>query len=193
MHQNEMSIIYLAKENDNEAIEILIKRYRSIIFVVIREYNFYLRGMEIDDFIQEGNLGILKAIKYFNPNKNVKFSSFVRLCVKSEIISFVKKYSGKKHELLTNMIYSRKFSDRDIDYELMVEEVYSSDRDNPERIYIFKELCEELRRKFKKELSLFEQEVLNLLLIGYSYREICIELKKEPKKLIIQFKESVRN
>lgn len=183
MHQDEISIIYLAKKNNDEAIELLINRYRNTTFTVMREYTLYLRGVEIEDFIQEGNIGILKAIKYFDKSKNVKFSSFVRLCVKSEIISFVKKYSTKKHGILTNAVYSRKFEDRDIEPEFLMEEVYSSDRDNPERIFFFKEFYENLKIFLKKELSLFEQEVLNLLIKGYSYKEICIELSKEPKKI----------
>ncbi len=106
----------------------------------MREYTLYLKGMEIEDFIQEGNIGILKAIKYFDKSKNIKFSSLVRLCIKSEIISFVKKYSTKKHVILTNAVYSRKFIDRGIESEFLIEEVYSSDKDNPERIFFLKEL-----------------------------------------------------
>ncbi|MEG0514177.1 MAG: sigma-70 family RNA polymerase sigma factor, partial [Cetobacterium sp.] len=136
-----------------------------------------------DDFIQEGNLGILKAIKYFNDSKNVKFSSFVRLCVKSELISFVKKYSSKRHDILTNIIYCRKFTDKEVVYDSIIEEVYSSDRDNPERILFIKELFKEIKMFLKKELSVFEQEILILLSKGYSYKEICTLLKKEPKKI----------
>lgn len=135
MCQEELSIIYLAKKNDVKAIEMLIKKYRTTVFTVMREYTLYLRGMEIDDFIQEGNIGILKAIKYFDESKNVKFSSFVRLCVKSEIITFVKRYSSKKHGVLTNAIYIRNFTDKDIKSELLMEEAYSSDKNNPERLF----------------------------------------------------------
>ncbi|MEG0515270.1 MAG: RNA polymerase subunit sigma-70, partial [Cetobacterium sp.] len=65
MEQEELKLISLAKENNNEAIEVLIKKYRNTVFAVMREHILYLKGMELDDFIQEGNLGILKAIKYF--------------------------------------------------------------------------------------------------------------------------------
>ncbi|MGL4865046.1 MAG: sigma-70 family RNA polymerase sigma factor [Cetobacterium sp.] len=183
MEQEEQRIISLAKLNDNEAVEILIKKYRGTIFSVIREYTLYLKGMELDDFIQEGSLGILKAIKYFNDSKNVKFSSFVRLCVKSELISFVKKHSSKRHDILTDIIYCRKFTDKELVYDSIIEEVYSSDKDNPERILFIKELFKEMKIFLKKELSVFEQEILILLSKGYSYREICTLLKKEPKKI----------
>lgn len=183
MYHNEILLIYLAKENDDEAINILIKRYRNTIFIVMREYNLYLFGMEIDDFIQEGNIGILKAIKYFNKEKNTKFSSFVRICVQSEIISFVKKYSRKRHRILTDAIYNRSFTDIDIDDELLIENICNSDKYNPEKKFFFKEFHEKLKIFFLKDLSSSEQKVLALLSNGYSYREICIELKKEPKKI----------
>ena len=183
MCQHEILIINLAKKNDNEAIKILIKKYRNTTFTIMREYNLYLVGMELDDFIQEGNIGILKAIKYFNEDKNVKFSSFVRLCVKSEIISFVKKHSGKRHLILTNAVYNRRLTDLSTNDELSIEDLYSSDKYNPEKKLFFKELCEELKLFFIKELSTFEQQVLILLANGYSYKDIYIKLKKEPKKI----------
>lgn len=183
MEQEELKLISLAKENDNEAIELLIKKYRNIVFAVMREHTLYLKGMELDDFVQEWNLGFLKAIKYFNDSKNVKFSSFVRLCVKSELISFVKKYSSKRHDILTDIIYCRKFTDKETVYDSIIEEVYSSDKDNSERILFIKELLKEMKIILKKELSVFEQEILILLSRGYSYKEICTLLKKEPKKI----------
>lgn len=183
MEQKEQEIISLAKINDNEAIEILIKKYRNIIFTTMREYSLYLKGMELDDFIQEGNLGILKAIKYFDENKNVKFSSFVRLCIKSELISFVKKYSSKKHEILTDIIYCRKFTDKGEAYGLINDEIYGSDKDNPEKILFIKELFKEIKVFLEKELSMFEQKIFILLAKGYSYNEICILLKNKPKKI----------
>ncbi|MGL5592830.1 MAG: sigma-70 family RNA polymerase sigma factor [Cetobacterium sp.] len=183
MEQEEQRIISLGKLNDDEAMEILIKKYRSTIFAVMREYTLYLKGMELDDFIQEGSFGILKAIRYFDDSKEVKFSSFVRLCVKSELIIFVKKYSSKRHNILTDIIYCRKFTDKELVYDSIIEEVYSSDKDNPERILFIKELFKEMKIFLKKELSVFEQEILILLSKGYSYREICTLLKKEPKKI----------
>lgn len=183
MEREELKLVSLAKENDNEAIELLIKKYRNTIFAVMREYTLYLKGMELDDFIQEGSLGILKAIKYYDGSKNVKFSSFVRLCVKSDLISFVKKHSSKRHDILTDIIYCRKFTDKEVMHDSIIEEVYSSDKDNPERALLTKELYKEIKIFLKKELSVFEQEILILLSKGYSYREICILLKKEPKKI----------
>lgn len=97
MHRDEISIIYLAKKNDDEAIEFLINRYRNTTFIVMREYTLYLRGVDIEDFIQEGNIWIL-----------------------------------------TNAVYTRKFEDRDIEPEFLMEKVYSSDRDNSERIFFLK-------------------------------------------------------
>lgn len=183
MELEENEIIYLAKINNDKAIEILIKKYRLIIFSIMKEYTLYLKGMEIDDFIQEGNMGILKAIKYFDKNKNVKFSNFVRICIKSELISFVKKYSSKKHQVLTESIYCRKFTDKEKYYELEIEEIYNSNNYNPERILLLKELFDEIEIFFKKELSLFEQEVFILLYKGYSYKDICDRLKKKSKKI----------
>lgn len=182
MKQDERSIISLAKTNNNAAIEILIKKYRYTIFAVRREYQLYLNGMGLDDFIQEGNLGILKAIKYFDENKKVKFSSFVRLCIKSELISFVKKHSRKKHSILTEIIYCRKFTDKEITNGLMSEDLYSSNKDNPERILFIKELFKEIKNIIK-ELSPLEQETLNLLSEGYSYKDISILTGKETKKI----------
>lgn len=183
MDQEEKRIIQLAKENDDEAIEIIIKRYKNITFSIIREHVLYLKSMERDDFIQEGNIGIVKAIKYFDMNKNIKFSTFVRVCIRSQLISFVKKHTTKKHNVLTETIYCRKFTDRDVEYETLIEDIYSSDKDNPEKLLLLKELFEELKIFFQNELSRLEQEIFILLLKGYSYKDISSTLERKPKKI----------
>ena len=183
MEQEESLIISLAKNNDEESIEKIIKRYRKMILVVIKEYSLWLKMIELDDFIQEGNIGILKAIKYFDSSRNVQFSTFVKLCIKTRLISFVTSYSLQKHNILTNTIYNSNFSIKENTFKATTEETYGSDRFNPEKILYTKELYNELRFFFEKELSLFEKEVFIRLFKGYSYKEICTNLKEKPKKL----------
>lgn len=183
MDQKESLIISLAKNNDEESIEKLIKRYRKMILVVIKEYSLWLKMIELDDFIQEGNIGIIKAIKYFDSSKNVQFSTFVKLCIKTRLISFVTSYSLQKHNILTNTIYNGNLSIKENTFRLTIEETCGSDRFNPEKIFFIKELYSELKLFFEKELSLFEQEVFIRLFKGYSYKEICINLKEKPKKI----------
>lgn len=84
-----------------------------------------------------------------------------------------KKHSSKGHNKLTDVIYCSKFIDKEVIYDLIIEEVYSPDKDNLERIVFIKELFKEIKIFLKKELSVFEQEILILLLEGCSYREIC--------------------
>lgn len=183
MDQKESLIISLAKNNDEESIEKLIKRYRKMILVVIKEYSLWLKMIELDDFIQEGNIGIIKAIKYFDSSKNVQFSTFVKLCIKTRLISYVTSYSLQKHNILTNTIYNGNLSIKENTFRSTIEETCGSDRFNPEKIFFIKELYSELKLFFEKELSLFEQEVFIRLFKGYSYKEICINLKEKPKKI----------
>lgn len=183
MEQEESLIISLAKNNDEESIEKIIKRYRKMILVVIKEYSLWLKMIELDDFIQEGNIGILKAIKYFDGSRNVQFSTFVKLCIKTRLISFVTSSSLEKHNILTNTIYNGKSLTKEGEFKSIVEEISGSDRFNPEKILCIKELYNELKIFFEKELSLFEQEVFVRLFKGYSYKEICVNLKEKPKKI----------
>ncbi len=94
---NDYHLVELVKENEDVYYGILHDKYqpiiRNIAYNFFKQYSHY--GYDLDDFIQEGNFGLYKALKYFDPNKKALFYSFVSLCVNRQLISFVNKFSSK--------------------------------------------------------------------------------------------------
>ncbi|MGL5725326.1 sigma-70 family RNA polymerase sigma factor [Cetobacterium sp.] len=179
----ENEVIHLAKMDVEEAIEILIKKYQNMTFLILKEYNLYLKSMEFDDFIQVGCIGILKAIRYFDNTKDFKFINFVKLCMKAELISFVKKNSSKKQNLLTEATHQKVFSGEEFIQGLSIDEIIGTDIYNPERLLIYKELVMSLKKFTKQEFSELEYNVFELMIEGYSYTEIAKFLGKNKKMI----------
>lgn len=184
------NIIYDAQYGNQQAIEQIIKLNQYLIISVIRKYNFYVLNGEVDDLIQEGNIGLIKAIKYFNIEKNVDFKSFARLCIKCQIIEYIQTQSKKKHNLLTNAISYINLFEND---ENIFWEDLGINYNTPESILLKKE---ELEKTFDKinqlQLSEFERDILNLLSKEFSYSDI-IKISKENSKKIDNTIQRIRN
>ena len=170
------SLAILSSQGDKTATEFLLERYKNMVRSNARLY--YLAGGEDDDLIQEGMIGLFKAICSFDAEKNSSFGSFANICIKRQMITAVKTANRKKHLPLNSYVSLTGYNDAEGEDKIL--ELFDS---NPEEIFIDKENMKVIEGKISQGLSSFEQTVLYLYVKGNSYREISEILKKEPKSI----------
>ena len=164
----------LAQKGDTNAEIELFNRYRNTITKYSR--GFYLIGGDVEDLIQEGMIGLYKAIKGYNHKKEAAFSTFAHICIKRQIQSAVRNASTQKNLVLSSAL---PITDEDND-ELGIFLI--SDGLTPEQVLANKQLYFELKQEFAKELSLLENKVLKLYLQGLSYQQIADKTGQTKKK-----------
>ena len=179
MSDNEL--VLLANNSDDVAMEVLISRYKNFVRAKTRSY--FLIGADRDDIIQEGMLGLFKAIRDFDVTKNNSFKTFAELCVTRQIITAVKTATRLKHTPLNNYVSFNKPVYEDETEKTLIEILNNRLELDPEEIIINKEKLEETEEKIKNNLSKFENTVLNLYLQGKNYQEIAIVLEKPAKSI----------
>jgi len=179
------ALIALYREGENNAIELLVQRYKKFVRNRIR-VNFFI-GADKDDLIQEGMIGLFKAICDYNPEKEASFKSFATLCVTRQISTAFKAVSRQKHIPLNRSIslsipISKSFDEEDEGITLM-DIIKNNVSPTPEEEVISKENVEDINEYIIKALSNLEIEVLHLYMEGKNYKEIAKVLDKAPKSI----------
>ncbi|MFP4698118.1 MAG: RNA polymerase sporulation sigma factor SigH [Eubacteriales bacterium] len=171
-----------AKQGDNKALEFLMNKYKNLVKKKARTY--YLIGADKDDIIQEGMIGLYKAIRDYNDKKATTFRVFADVCVTRQIITAVKASTRKKHVPLNSYVSLNKpiFEDND-DKVSLIDRMPSEKIINPEELLIDKENMNMIEYELDYRLSEFEKEVLKLFLDGKSYIEIAGHLNKTVKSI----------
>jgi len=169
----------LAASGDRIAEESIVMRYNRLVRICARP--FFLVGGDSEDLIQEGMVGLLTAIREFNPGKQVTFRTFAETCIRNRIISAIKMASRDKHTPLNSYIsFETSFFDETADrYSLSV----SNMQNNPEDVLIHREAHQERMVALKGQLSGFEARILGLYLSGLSYSEIAHEVERPQKSV----------
>ena len=170
-------IVSLAQQGDKKAMDYIAEKYEP--FVHLRSGPYFLAGAEKDDLVQEGFIGLYKAIKSFDATKRAGFKTFAGVCIVRQMITAVKTSTRKKNHPL-NYYVSIHGSDEGTDTGGL--EIFEDPRNlNPERIVIERENAEDFVTAISALLSDFERRVLTLYLSGISYKEIAEYLQKTPK------------
>jgi len=159
---------------DLAAEEVLVSEYTRLVRACARPY--FLAGGDSEDLIQEGMLGLLSAIRTFDPEKGAKFSTYAELCVRRRIYSAIKLASGNKHTPLNSYISleSSQIDDKTQNAHFL--------RD-PEDFLIAREQTGEVDRLLYGALSKFESGVLELYLEGMSYKDMAVRLETSDKSI----------
>ncbi len=179
--QNDEALIALYREGNTEAMEVLLERYKQVVKSKARYY--FLLGADTEDIIQEGMIGLYKAVCSFDPQKQTAFSSFAEVCIKRQMFSAIKSASRHKHLPLNSYIslYKPVYESNS---DMVVSDIVSAiDDGNPETIIIDKESFVKTREDINKVLSEFECRVLSLYLKGKTYQQIADTLQKEVKSI----------
>lgn len=181
---SENDIINLAQKRENAAMEYLLEKYKPLVRQKTRK--LFLIDGDKDDLIQEGMIGLFKAVRDYQVGKDAAFRTFADLCISRQLYSAIKKSNRLKNQPLNSYvsIYSDEFSDAD---ELAGDRtVISSGSDNianPEAIMIDRENAIDMRNKMFDKLSKMEREVLKRYLEGMTYQEIAADMEKSPKSI----------
>ncbi len=170
-----------AKDGDNTALEFLINKYRN--FVKAKARSYFLIGADREDIIQEGMIGLYKAIRDFKGDKLSSFRAFAELCITRQIITAIKTATRQKHIPLNSYVSLNKpIYDEDSDRTLL--DILSGAKiTDPEELMINREEYDDIEFKMGEILSDLEWKVLMLYLEGKSYQEIALELRRHVKSI----------
>ncbi len=158
-----------AQTGNEEALDELMKKYKALINKISRYY--FLVGGDVEDIIQEGMIGLYKAITHFSPQKQASFKTFASTCIRHQIQSAVKIASNEKNKVLSSALSIVEQTHDDEDEEEN-DIILPSDLPSPDVMILEREGMEELKKTIVNALSPFEYKILTLYLKGYNYSEI---------------------
>jgi len=178
MYSNEEVIIKKAQDGDNQAINLLIQKNMDIVYAKARY--FFIKGLDREDVIQEGLVGLYKAIRDYREDRSASFRGFAQLCIHRQLVSAIKRANRQKHIPLN----SSTSIDRSIDFNegsrSYKEIIPNNDRDLEDR-YIYKEQLNILFKVLDETLTNLEKEVFLQYLENRSYQEISKNLNVNIK------------
>lgn len=174
-------IVEFAKEGDAAALEYLINKYKNFVRAKARSY--FLIGADREDIIQEGMIGLYKAIRDFRQDKLSSFRAFAELCITRQIITAIKTATRQKHIPLNSYVSLNKpIYDEDSDRTLL-DVISGTKITDPEELIISREEFDDIEEKMGEILSSLEWKVLMSYLEGKSYQEIAVDLKRHVKSI----------
>ena len=179
--KSDEDIVNEAKDGDIVALEFLINKYKN--FVKAKARSYFLIGADREDIIQEGMIGLYKAIRDFRGDKLSSFRAFAELCITRQIITAIKTATRQKHIPLNSYVSLNKpIYDEDSDRTLL--DVLSGTKiTDPEELMINREEYNDIEYKMGEILSDLEWKVLTLYLEGKSYQEIAEDLERHVKSI----------
>ena len=175
------SIVELARDGDTHALEYLIYKYKNFVRAKARSY--FLIGADREDIIQEGMIGLYKAIRDFRCDKLSSFRAFAELCITRQIITAIKTATRQKHIPLNSYVSLNKpIYDEDSDRTLL-DVISGTKITDPEELIISREEFDDIEEKMGEILSSLEWKVLMSYLEGKSYQEIAVDLRRHVKSI----------
>ena len=174
-------LVRMAQEGSETAEEILIEKYKGLVKNKAKTY--YITGADSEDVVQEGMIGLFKAIRSFDVSKQTAFKTFADTCVNSHIISAIKKANRKRHKPLNESVSLNKEVDEGTQ-DISVGDILQASMDNdPEALLLLQEVVDYLKTYDSGLLSKFEREVWIEKLKGKNYMEIAEHLGRSPKSV----------
>ena len=174
-------IVSLCHEGDSLAVEFLLNKYKN--FVRSKARSYFLIGADHEDIVQEGMIGLYKAIRDYKQDKLSSFRAFAELCITRQIITAIKTATRQKHIPLNSYVSLNKpLYDEESDRTLL-DILMEGTNSNPEDMIINQENLGHIHRKINEVLSGLEQEVLAAYLDGKSYQEIAEALGRHVKSI----------
>ena len=174
-------VVERASAGDEEALEYLLNKYKN--FVRSKARSYFLIGADHEDIVQEGMIGLFKAIRDFREDKLSSFRAFAELCITRQIITAIKTATRQKHIPLNSYVsLNRPIYDEESDRTLL--DVLAEGRVvSPEELLISREDYSSIESRIGQVLSDLEQQVLRAYLDGKSYQEIAKDLNRPVKSI----------
>lgn len=173
-------MVELARRGDDSAAEALMQKYK--IIVKRKASSYYMAGADRDDVIQEGMIGVFKAMRDYDPEKGASFSTFADLCISRQIVTAVKAAQRYKHLPLNNsMSLNNPLTDGGEEGNTLEDTIVSNASEDPEAMLLLREGLDYIGRNGGELLSPFESEVWELYIKGVPYTQIAKITGKTPK------------
>lgn len=175
-------IIELIKNGDEQALSFLLEKYKDLVNLKAGKY--YMIGSEKEDMIQEGMIGLFKAIKDFKQDKQNTFKTFANICIERQMITAIKSSNRQKHMPLNSYLSLNTSSyNNDEDSNELIDTFNSKTIEDPLETITKKEYYKEVENTIDKTLSKFEKQVLNRYIKGESYVTIASKLDAPVKSV----------
>lgn len=174
-------VVNFAKVGVEPAIEHLINKYKN--FVRVKAKSYFLVGADREDIIQEGMIGLYKAIRDYKADKLSSFRAFAELCITRQIITAIKTATRQKHIPLNSYISLNKPMYDDDPDRTMLDIISGNKITDPEEMFIKHELSDDIKERIQENLSELESQVLLSYLEGKSYQEMAKDLNRHVKSI----------
>ena len=176
-------IISQIKQGDESALVYLLEKYKDIVNAKVGKY--FIIGAEREDVIQEGMIGLFKAIKDFNPEKQNTFKSFANICVERQLITAIKSSNKQKHMPLNSYLSlnTAAYDNNDENSVELIDTFDSKTVEDPLETIMKEEYYNEIQNAVNKSLSKFEKQVLDRFIKGESYVTIAKRLDSPVKSV----------
>ena len=171
----------LSAEGDKQATEHLLAKYKNLVRARAKDY--FLAGADREDLVQEGMIGLFKAIRDFDITKQASFLGFAEVCVKRQLITAVKTATRQKHMPLNSYVSLNQPVYEDETERTLVDMLAERESVDPEEMFLRREKAEAMETEIAQKLSGLEQSVLSLYLSGMNYQEIAVELARPSKSI----------
>jgi RNA polymerase sporulation-specific sigma factor len=178
---DDITLALKAQAGDNQAMEDLVNRYKSLVRQ--KASAMYILGADTDDVIQEGMIGLFKAIRDFQPTQGASFATFANRCISAQITDAVRQASRKKHQPLNESISLQQLLAPELLEHPAADRDIPASQEDPEQQLLSQEERRRLLTYLNEHLSELEQNVLQLFLQGESYRDIAAALHCTPKRV----------
>lgn len=176
--RSDEEVVALAQDGNKQALYYLLEKHKSVVRIKARSY--FLIGADHEDIVQEGMIGLFKAIRDYRSDRQASFRVFSELCIKRQILSAIKSATRLKHTPLNSYVSLNKpIYDNENDRTLL--DVIEGKVTSPEELYISQEESSRIQTVLDDMLSPFERQVLTIFLDGKSYEEIAQALGRHTK------------
>lgn len=172
-------LILRLRDGENQVTDYIMDKYKNL--VRSKAGSMYILGADKDDLIQEGMIGLFKAVRDYDSGRDASFFTFAELCISRQMYSAIQAADRKKHLPLNSYISLYGSGDEaNTENEKLMGELADTGLD-PETLIIDRLNVEELEKRMEQELSLFEKQVLDLYITGMGYAQIAKVLGKDEK------------
>ena len=174
-------LVLMAREGSETAEEILIEKYKGLVRTKSKAY--FIAGAEAEDVVQEGMIGLMKAVRSFDADREASFKTYASTCINNQIIKAIRKAEREKNHPLNDAI-SLDNHLREKDDDLTIGDILKASMfDEPEEKVIYEDTLERLKSISQQIFSPLEAQVLRAKIAGKNYQEIAEELGKSPKTI----------
>ncbi|MBR3133594.1 MAG: RNA polymerase sporulation sigma factor SigH [Clostridia bacterium] len=178
---SDIELIDKIKAGDKNALNYLVSKYSDVVNMKVGKY--FIVGAEKDDIVQEGLIGLFKAIKCFNPDKQSSFKTFANLCIERQLQTAIKSSTRQKHMPLNSYLSLNSIAYDENDDTSLLEILNLNPVEDPLDTITKKEYYDSIENKIDKNLSDFEKKVLQRYSNGDSYVEIAQKLNAPVKSV----------